>query len=190
MQRGCARCDRSGRYGQNALQLGPRLLYQPLGVHPADRPHRRDGAARAAYDEVALQAGACAPPGAPPSLATVPGPPVSATDGSITRGGAPPGLQVAALAVSCAAGVAMSYFAFLCRAAVSATSFTVIGNVCKILTVLINVCIWDKHASPLGLGALLCCLAAAATYQQSAPPPPAPKANAPTARRRRKSRTT
>merc|ERR1711988_323616 len=74
---------------------------------------------------------------------------------------------VAALAVSCAAGVAMSYFAFLCRSAVSATSFTVIGNVCKILTVLINVLIWDKHASPMGLGALLCCLAAAATYQQS-----------------------
>ena len=40
---------------------------------------------------------------------------------------------VAALSVSCAAGVAMSYFAFLCRAAVSATSFTVIGNVCKVL---------------------------------------------------------
>lgn len=72
---------------------------------------------------------------------------------------------VAALSLSCAAGVAMSYFAFLCRAAVSATSFTVIGNVCKIVTVLINVCIWDKHASPLGLGALLVCLAAAATYQ-------------------------
>ena len=60
----------------------------------------------------------------------------------------------------------MSYFAFLCRASVSATSFTVIGNVCKILTVVINVSIWDKHASPLGLGALLLCLAAAATYQQ------------------------
>ena len=61
----------------------------------------------------------------------------------------------------------MSYFAFLCRAAVSATSFTVIGNVCKILTVLINVSIWDKHASPEGLGALLLCLGAAAAYQQS-----------------------
>ena len=74
---------------------------------------------------------------------------------------------VAALLVSCAAGVAMSYFAFLCRSAISATSFTVVGNVCKILTVLINVSIWDKHASPEGLGALLVCLAAAAAYQQS-----------------------
>merc|ERR1719238_1301747 len=55
---------------------------------------------------------------------------------------------ITALSISCAAGVAMSYFAFLCRAAVSATSFTVVGNVCKILTVLINISIWDKHASP------------------------------------------
>ena len=36
---------------------------------------------------------------------------------------------LAALAVSCSLGVAMSYFAFACRKAVSATSFTVIGNV-------------------------------------------------------------
>ena len=49
----------------------------------------------------------------------------------------------------------------------SATSFTVIGNVCKILTVLINVSIWDKHASPLGLSFLCVCLVGAAAYQQS-----------------------
>lgn len=35
--------------------------------------------------------------------------------------------NVTALGVSCLVGVFMSYFAFLCRAAVSATSFTVIG---------------------------------------------------------------
>jgi len=72
-----------------------------------------------------------------------------------------------ALGVSCAAGVFMSYFAFLCRAAVSATSFTVIGNVCKILTVLINISIWDHHASPLGITCLFVCLSAAAIYQQA-----------------------
>jgi hypothetical protein len=27
----------------------------------------------------------------------------------------------------------------------------VLGNACKILSVLINVLIWDKHASPIGL---------------------------------------
>lgn len=75
--------------------------------------------------------------------------------------------QVAALALSCALGTAMSYFAFLCRAAVSATSFTVIGNVCKITTVLINILIWDKHASPLGILFLLACLVAAGAYQQA-----------------------
>ena len=61
----------------------------------------------------------------------------------------------------------MSYFAFLCRAAVSATSFTVIGNVCKVLTVLINVFIWDKHASKEGLAFLFFCLAAAYFYKQA-----------------------
>jgi len=75
--------------------------------------------------------------------------------------------QVVALMLSCAVGTAMSYFAFLCRAAVSATSFTVIGNVCKIVTVLINISVWDKHASALGVSSLLVCLAAAGTYQQA-----------------------
>ena len=74
---------------------------------------------------------------------------------------------ISALCISCAIGTAMSYFAFLCRAAVSATSFTIIGNVCKIVTVLINVSVWDKHASAEGLGCLLVCLGAAAAYQQA-----------------------
>ena len=72
-----------------------------------------------------------------------------------------------ALAVSCALGVAMSYFAFLCRSIVSATHFTVIGNICKVLTVLINVCIWDKHATPTGIGFLMLCLVAAFLYKPS-----------------------
>ena len=75
--------------------------------------------------------------------------------------------SVSALLLSCSVGVSMSYFSFACRAQVSATSFTVIGNVCKIFTVLINICIWDKHASPLGIAFLLVCLAAAGTYQQA-----------------------
>jgi len=73
--------------------------------------------------------------------------------------------KMAALSLSCALGTAMSYFAFLCRAAVSATSFTVIGNVCKVTSVLINIVIWDKHASALGIGFLLTCLVAAGAYQ-------------------------
>lgn len=75
------------------------------------------------------------------------------------------------LAVSCLLGVAISYFAFLCRAQVSATHFTVIGNVCKVVTVFINVFIWDKHATPTGLGCLSVCLVAGFFYQ------PSPKRN-------------
>eukprot|EP00951_Prasinocladus_malaysianus_P036401 scaffold383029_cov43-Prasinocladus_malaysianus.AAC.1 len=41
---------------------------------------------------------------------------------------------IAALVVSCIAGIAMSYSAFLLRAMVSATTFTVVGIMCKIAT--------------------------------------------------------
>lgn len=75
--------------------------------------------------------------------------------------------SVAALTVSCALGVGMSYFAFLCRKLVSAAAFTVIGNCCKIATVVINLLIWDKHAEPQGLACLVFCLACAYFYQQA-----------------------
>ena len=52
-----------------------------------------------------------------------------------------------ALAASCMAGVLMSYSQFLLRGLISATSFTVVGTMCKIATVVINCLIWDKHAS-------------------------------------------
>ena len=54
------------------------------------------------------------------------------------------------LCASCAGGVGMSYFSFALRAVVSATLFSVIGNVCKVLTILVNLpnlFIWDKHSS-------------------------------------------
>jgi len=71
------------------------------------------------------------------------------------------------LALSCVLGVAMSYFAFLARHAVSAASFTVLGNVCKINTVIINLLIWDKHANLPGLCALSMCLLCAYFYKQA-----------------------
>ena len=51
------------------------------------------------------------------------------------------------LCASCAGGLGMSYFSFALRAVVSATLFSVIGNVCKVLTILTNLFIWDKHSS-------------------------------------------
>ncbi|KAL7517172.1 hypothetical protein ACHAWX_002119 [Stephanocyclus meneghinianus] len=72
-----------------------------------------------------------------------------------------------AVFVSVALGVGMSYFAWSARSLLSAASFTVVGNVCKVLTIVINVSLWDKHASPFGIGCLLFCLVAAYFYQQA-----------------------
>ena len=69
--------------------------------------------------------------------------------------------------VSCVAGVGISWTGFKCQQVVTATAYTVIGVMNKLLTVLINVSIWDKHASPLGIGALCICLLGGSLYQQS-----------------------
>lgn len=71
------------------------------------------------------------------------------------------------LVLSSVMGVAIAYFSFMARAAVSATYFTVIGNTCKILTVFINVMMWDLHASPAGLMCLFVCLVGAYFYKQA-----------------------
>mmetsp|Transcript_31562 Transcript_31562/g.50640 ORF Transcript_31562/g.50640 Transcript_31562/m.50640 type:complete len:315 (-) Transcript_31562:263-1207(-) len=75
--------------------------------------------------------------------------------------------SVVALAASCVAGVLMSYSQFLLRGLISATSFTVVGTMCKIATVVINCFIWDKHASAEGLTALFVCLFSGMAYQQA-----------------------
>lgn len=73
-----------------------------------------------------------------------------------------------AVALSCVFGTAISFFGFAARKAISATAFTVTGVVNKLLTVIINVLIWDKHASNLGLGSLLLTIIGGVLYQQSA----------------------
>lgn len=72
-----------------------------------------------------------------------------------------------AVFISVALGVGMSYFAWMARDLLSAASFTVVGNTCKILTIALNVSLWDKHASPFGIGCLLFCLGAAYSYKQA-----------------------
>ncbi|EKX39325.1 hypothetical protein GUITHDRAFT_114526 [Guillardia theta CCMP2712] len=47
---------------------------------------------------------------------------------------------------------------------VSATSYSVIGNMNKVLTIIINYTIWKKHASELGLFWLLGCLVSGYAY--------------------------
>ncbi|KAE8678772.1 GDP-mannose transporter GONST4 [Hibiscus syriacus] len=72
-----------------------------------------------------------------------------------------------AVSLSCLFGFLISFFGFAARKAVSATAFTVTGVVNKFLTVVINVLIWDKHATPFGLVCLLFSLFGGVLYQQS-----------------------
>eukprot|EP00928_Gymnodinium_smaydae_P090976 TRINITY_DN74684_c0_g1_i1.p1 TRINITY_DN74684_c0_g1~~TRINITY_DN74684_c0_g1_i1.p1 ORF type:complete len:340 (-),score=55.78 TRINITY_DN74684_c0_g1_i1:41-1021(-) len=74
---------------------------------------------------------------------------------------------VCAIGVTVIMGAAMSYFAWSARAALSATMFTICGNVCKILTIVINLMLWDRHANPQGLLFLGVSFAGAYFYQQA-----------------------
>ncbi|CAI7924612.1 unnamed protein product [Closterium sp. NIES-54] len=71
------------------------------------------------------------------------------------------------VALSCIFGLTISFFGFAARKAVSATAYTVVGVTNKLLTVLINILIWDKHAQAPGLVALLVCIFGGVLYQQS-----------------------
>lgn len=63
---------------------------------------------------------------------------------------------IIALVLSCLGSLGMSYFSFALRAVISATSFSIIGNICKILTILVNILLWDQHASKYCLPLQLC----------------------------------
>ncbi|KAF2292866.1 hypothetical protein GH714_029515 [Hevea brasiliensis] len=69
--------------------------------------------------------------------------------------------------LSCMLGLSISFFGFSCRKAISATGYTVLGVVNKLLTVVINLVIWDKHSSLIGTIGLLICMLGGIMYQQS-----------------------
>jgi GDP-mannose transporter len=73
---------------------------------------------------------------------------------------------VAIVAFSCAVGLGISIAGFMCRELISATSFSVVGNMNKVLAVFINFMIWDYHASSAGLISLSICLAGGAYYSK------------------------
>ncbi|GAA0141742.1 secondary carrier transporter [Lithospermum erythrorhizon] len=77
--------------------------------------------------------------------------------------------------LSCLFGLAISFFGFSCRRAISATGFTVLGIVNKLLTVVINLVIWDKHSTFVGTVGLLICMLGGILYQQSTSKPKAAK---------------
>ena len=73
----------------------------------------------------------------------------------------------AVLLASCALSAGIGFTSWWCRSLVTATSFTVVGVVNKVLTVLLNIVAWSKHASALGTAFLLVCLAGGSLYQQA-----------------------
>lgn len=74
---------------------------------------------------------------------------------------------VLVVTASCIVSVAISYAGFNLRKMVSATSFTVVGVVCKLLTVLINDIIWTQHSNALGHVGLLICITAGFQYERA-----------------------
>ncbi|KAI3716868.1 hypothetical protein L1987_68075 [Smallanthus sonchifolius] len=76
--------------------------------------------------------------------------------------------------LSCLFGLAISFFGFSCRRAISATGFTVLGIVNKLLTVVINLMVWDKHSTFIGTIGLLICMFGGVMYQQSTSNKPKP----------------
>jgi len=74
---------------------------------------------------------------------------------------------VCIVSLSCIVGVGIGYAGFNLRKAVSATTFTVVGVVCKIFTVLINDMIWSLHSNFLGHVGLSICLASGFLYERS-----------------------
>ena len=68
---------------------------------------------------------------------------------------------------SCVVGTGISWAGFKCQSCITATAYTVVGVVNKMITVLCNVLIWDQHASGAGIASLLICLVGGALYQQA-----------------------
>eukprot|EP00747_Dinoflagellata_sp_TGD_P168784 gnl/TRDRNA2_/TRDRNA2_196001_c0_seq1.p1 gnl/TRDRNA2_/TRDRNA2_196001_c0~~gnl/TRDRNA2_/TRDRNA2_196001_c0_seq1.p1 ORF type:complete len:312 (+),score=42.03 gnl/TRDRNA2_/TRDRNA2_196001_c0_seq1:66-1001(+) len=69
--------------------------------------------------------------------------------------------------LSCVLGTAISWAGWNCREKVSATSFTLLGVTCKFISVLLNVMIWDKHATPMAICCLMVCLCSSSAYKQA-----------------------
>jgi len=71
------------------------------------------------------------------------------------------------LFVSCFLGLGMSYLSFSLRRQISATSFSMVGNGCKLFTILMNFLIWDKHASSMGTYSVFLAIIFGVFYEQA-----------------------
>ena len=68
--------------------------------------------------------------------------------------------------LSCVIGVGIGYYGWSCRAKISATSYTMVGVLNKLGTVLVSVLLWSDHASLIGILSLSVCLFGGLLYEQ------------------------
>eukprot|EP01064_Diplonema_japonicum_P037378 TRINITY_DN8723_c5_g1_i1.p1 TRINITY_DN8723_c5_g1~~TRINITY_DN8723_c5_g1_i1.p1 ORF type:complete len:346 (+),score=61.34 TRINITY_DN8723_c5_g1_i1:102-1139(+) len=68
--------------------------------------------------------------------------------------------------MSCAFGISMSFFALNARKALTATAFTVLGVVCKFVTVFVNTVVWDAHADSFGIFCVFLCIFGGVLFQR------------------------
>eukprot|EP00931_Biecheleriopsis_adriatica_P120196 TRINITY_DN95320_c0_g1_i1.p1 TRINITY_DN95320_c0_g1~~TRINITY_DN95320_c0_g1_i1.p1 ORF type:complete len:356 (+),score=34.96 TRINITY_DN95320_c0_g1_i1:51-1118(+) len=81
-----------------------------------------------------------------------------------------------AFVLSVIMGIGIGWSGWNCRNEISATAYTLVGVCCKFISVLLNILIWDKHATPQGIACLMVCLVAGTAYRQAPPrvSPPIP----------------
>eukprot|EP00747_Dinoflagellata_sp_TGD_P047390 gnl/TRDRNA2_/TRDRNA2_144986_c0_seq2.p1 gnl/TRDRNA2_/TRDRNA2_144986_c0~~gnl/TRDRNA2_/TRDRNA2_144986_c0_seq2.p1 ORF type:complete len:317 (+),score=49.84 gnl/TRDRNA2_/TRDRNA2_144986_c0_seq2:84-1034(+) len=75
--------------------------------------------------------------------------------------------ELRALMLACLIGIGISWSGWNCREKTSATTYTLIGVSCKLISVLLNILVWDKHATPGGIASLVVCLVASTLYRQA-----------------------
>jgi len=75
-------------------------------------------------------------------------------------------IHVVSLLFSCVFGLGMSYLSFTLRGQISATSFTMVGNVCKLVSIALNSVVWNRHASDFGTMSVILCVCSSIFYEQ------------------------
>lgn len=69
--------------------------------------------------------------------------------------------------LSSAIGIAIGYSGWLCRSVCSATSYTLVGVINKMGTIMLNVAFIERDASPESIAALVVCLIGGTLYKQA-----------------------
>lgn len=71
------------------------------------------------------------------------------------------------LLVSNVLAMMIGYYTWECRTMLSATAFTLVGVLCKVATIIVNMLVWNKHTNASGLFCLFVGLVSASFYTQA-----------------------